>query len=73
MQNHLRGSIDVVSHLAADLRVAIRRIRQRPGYAALIVLALALGIRASSAMFSITKGVLLEPLPYSTPERLAFI
>ncbi|MEN8144596.1 MAG: ABC transporter permease [Gemmatimonadota bacterium] len=56
-----------------NLRVAMRRLRQRPGYGVTIVLVLALGIGVNSAMFSITKGVLLEPLPYSSPDQLAFI
>ena len=60
-------------HLLTDFLYTLRGFGRRPGYALVIVLTLALGIGANSAMFSIIKGVLLEPLPYEAPDQLAFI
>ena len=58
---------------AHDLRVALRRMRQRPLGALAIVMMLALGIGASTAMFSVIYGVLLAPLPFPSADRLVQI
>jgi putative ABC transport system permease protein len=53
-----------------DLRHAARLLRREPGYAAIAVLAIALGIGATTTLFSVTYGVLLKPLPWPEPNRL---
>ena len=53
-----------------DLSIAIRQLARTPGFAATAVLMLALGIGATTAIFSIVEGVLLRPLPFPEPERL---
>ena len=55
---------------ARDVRYALRVLAREPGVALLAVLALALGIGATTAMFTVVDSVLLRPLPYANPERL---
>jgi predicted permease len=53
-----------------DFRYALRTLRQRPGFAAVILFTLALGTGATTVMFTVINGVLLKPLPYPEPNRL---
>ena len=53
-----------------DLTLAVRHLIRRPGFAAAAILLLALGAGANAAVFSVVRGVLLQPLPYQAPEQL---
>ncbi len=56
-----------------DAAFALRTMRRTPGLTATIVLTLALGIGATTAIFSIVDGVMLRPLPFSEPDRLVYV
>jgi len=59
--------------LLQDLRFAFRQIRNNPGFAIVAVLSLALGIGAATAVFSVIYGVLLNPYPYKTADRMMHV
>lgn len=53
-----------------DLRYAIRRLRNRPGFSTVAIVTIALAVGANTAMFSLVNGMFLRPLPYPEPDRI---
>jgi predicted permease len=68
-----RSGFALFETLVQDIRYAARVLRKNPGFAATSVIVLGLGIGAATAMFSVLDTVLLKPLPYRAPERLAML
>ena len=69
----LRGRRPEVTVMLLELRHALRGLRRSPGFAASAIVTLALAIGASTAMFGVLDAVLLRPLPFPSPDRLAMV
>src|SRR5271154_5434066 len=65
-----RGGWPLLESLTQDLRFGSRMLRKNPAFTAIAVLTLALGIGASTAVFSVVNTILLKPLPYANSERI---
>jgi hypothetical protein len=62
-----------VESIAADVNYAFRALRHTPAFAFVVVITLALGIGANTAIFSVVRGVLLKPLPHRDGDRLVYL
>ena len=63
----------VLEDTARDLRHGVRMLRRAPAFTAGALLTLALGIGATTAIFTIVRTVMLEPLPYRDPDRIVTV
>jgi putative ABC transport system permease protein len=62
-----------MEHLGSDVRASVRALTKKPGFTVVVVLTLAVGIAANTAIFSVVNGVLLRPLPYPQDNRVVTV
>ena len=65
--------VGMIENLMRETRFALRRLRRRPTFTAVVVITLGLGIGATTSIFSVVKSVLLDPLPFPDGERLVLL
>ncbi len=71
VSDHVQSAVAEHIHAAQpDVKYALRGMLRRPGFAAVVILTIALGVGANAAIFSVVNGILLRPLPYRDVDRL---
>src|SRR5204863_9330898 len=68
-----RRGLPWIESIVADVRYALRSLRHAPAFTSVVVITLALGIGANTAIFSVVRGVLLKPLPHRDGDRLMYL
>jgi predicted permease len=70
---YLKSRVQWIDNLVRDVKYAVRQLIRHPAFALTATLTLALGIGANTAIFTVAESVLLAPLPYANPDRLALL